>query len=142
SPEDEDPSELLKHVRPEDLIEYGMIPEFVGRFPVIVSFEQLTEEQLVEILWKPKNSLVKQYKKLFELENVELRFEEEAMHAIVRQAIERNTGARGLRSIMEVVMLDVMYELPDLSNARECVITEEVVEEGEKPAISYEKKSA
>jgi ATP-dependent Clp protease ATP-binding subunit ClpX len=140
--QDEEEDNLLQHARPEDLIEYGLIPEFVGRFPVIVSFDQLTEDELVEILWRPKNSLVKQYKKLFELENVQLRFEEEAMRSIVRKAIERKTGARGLRSILEEIMLDIMYELPSLKNARECVITPEVVEEGEEPMITYEKKSA
>ena len=139
---EQDPSELLQHARPQDLIEYGLIPEFVGRFPVIVAFDELDEDILTEILWKPKNSLVKQYKKLFELENVNLRFQDEAMRAIVRKAIERKTGARGLRSIMEEIMLDIMYELPSLQNARECVITEDTVYEGEKPMIVYEKKSA
>ncbi len=142
SGEADDPDELLKYVRPQDLVEYGLIPEFVGRFPVIVSFDELTEDQLVEILWKPKNSLVKQYKKLFDIENVELQFNEEAMRAIVRKAIEQKTGARGLRSILEDIMLDIMYELPNLQNARECVITKEVVEEGESPVVMYEKKSA
>jgi len=142
SGEADDPDELLKYVRPQDLVEYGLIPEFVGRFPVIVSFDELTEDQLVEILWKPKNSLVKQYKKLFDIENVDLQFREEAMRAIVRKAIEQKTGARGLRSILEDIMLDIMYELPNLQNARECVITKEVVEEGESPVVMYEKKSA
>lgn len=137
-----DPSALLEYARPQDLIEYGLIPEFVGRFPVIVSFDELTEDMLLDILWKPKNSLVKQYKKLFELENVNLRFQEDAKRAIVQQAIERKTGARGLRSIMEDIMLDIMYELPSLQNARECVITEETVLEGDQPMIVYEKKSA
>lgn len=142
SQDEEDPSELLKHVRPEDLIDYGLIPEFVGRFPVAVTFDELDEEMLLEILWRPKNSLIKQYKKLFELENVTLQFKEEAKRAIVQKAIERNTGARGLRSILEEIMLDIMYELPGLQNAQECVITEETVREGEKPMIVYEKKSA
>jgi ATP-dependent Clp protease ATP-binding subunit ClpX len=140
--DEEDPSELLKHVRPEDLINYGLIPEFVGRFPVTVTFDELDEDMLLEILWRPKNSLIKQYKKLFELENVTLQFKEEAKRAIVQKAIERNTGARGLRSILEDIMLDIMYELPGLQNAQECVITEETVREGEKPMIVYEKKSA
>jgi ATP-dependent Clp protease ATP-binding subunit ClpX len=137
-----DHSTLMRYARPQDLIEYGLIPEFVGRFPVIVSFDELTEDMLLEILWRPKNSLIKQYKKLFELEDVKLRFQEEAKRAIVRKAIERKTGARGLRSIIEEVMLDIMYELPSLENAQECVVTEDTVLEGEKPMIVYEKKSA
>src|SRR5690554_4147620 len=138
----ESSNELLKHVRPEDVVKFGMIPEFVGRFPVIVAFDELSENMLVEILWKPKNSLVKQYQKLFELENVKLRFNQEAMVAIVREAIKRKTGARGLRAIIEEVMLDIMYELPSLENVRECVITEESVLHREKPMLVYEKQSA
>ena len=133
---------VLKHVRPTDLTKFGLIPEFVGRFPVIVTFDELDEEMLVDILWKPKNSLVKQYQKLFELEGVKLRFNQEALKAMVREAIKRKTGARGLRAIIEEVMLDVMYELPSLDNVRECVITEECVLTGEKPMLVYEKKSA
>jgi ATP-dependent Clp protease ATP-binding subunit ClpX len=140
--EDPDESEVLKHARPEDLVNYGLIPEFVGRFPVIVSFDALDEDMLLEILWKPKNSLVKQYKKLFSLEEVDLQFQEEAMRAIVQKAIARKTGARGLRSILEEIMLDIMYELPSLENAKECVITEETVRSGERPMIVHEKKSA
>jgi ATP-dependent Clp protease ATP-binding subunit ClpX len=133
---------LLKHVRPEDVVKFGMIPEFVGRFPVIVAFDELSEDMLVDILWKPKNSLVKQYQKLFELENVKLRFHQEAMVAIVREAIKRKTGARGLRAILEEVMLDIMYELPSLKNVRECIITEESVLNKDKPMLVYEKQSA
>ncbi|MGM0559356.1 MAG: ATP-dependent Clp protease ATP-binding subunit ClpX [Myxococcota bacterium] len=140
--DDEDVSEILKYVRPHDLVKFGLIPEFVGRFPVIVTFDELSEDMLVEILWKPKNSLVKQYQKLFEMENVKLRFQEEAMSAIVVEAIKRKTGARGLRSILEEIMLDVMYELPSLRNVRECIITEEVLTKKEKPMLVYEKKSA
>ncbi len=139
---DESSSEILKYVRPHDLVKFGLIPEFVGRFPVNVTFDELTEDILVKILWKPKNSLVKQYQKLFEMEGVKLRFQDEAMVAIVREAIKRKTGARGLRSILEEVMLDVMYELPSLRNVRECVITEEVLTNKEKPMLVYEKKSA
>jgi ATP-dependent Clp protease ATP-binding subunit ClpX len=139
---DDSTSEILKYVRPHDLVKFGLIPEFVGRFPVIVTFDELSEDMLVDILWKPKNSLVKQYQKLFEMENVKLRFQDEAMVAIVRAAIKRKTGARGLRSILEEVMLDVMYELPSLRNVRECVITEEVLTNKEKPMLVYEKKSA
>ena len=135
-------NEILKYVRPYDLVKFGLIPEFVGRFPVIVTFDELSEDMLVEILWKPKNSLVKQYQKLFEMENVKLRFQDDAMVAIVQEAIKRKTGARGLRSILEEVMLDVMYELPSLRNVRECIITEEVLTKKEKPMLVYEKKSA
>ncbi len=139
---DENTSEILKFARPHDLVKFGLIPEFVGRFPVIVTFDELSEDMLVDILWQPKNSLVKQYQKLFEMEGVKLRFQDEAMVAIVREAIKRKTGARGLRSILEEVMLDVMYELPSLRNVRECVITEEVLTNKEKPMLVYEKKSA
>ena len=138
----ENTSAMLKHVRPQDLTKFGLIPEFVGRFPVIVTFDELDETMLVDILWKPKNSLVKQYQKLFELEGVKLRFNQEALVAIVREAIKRKTGARGLRSIIEEIMLDIMYELPSLDNVRECVVTEEVVLKKEKPMLVYEKKSA
>ncbi len=133
---------ILKHARPQDLTKFGLIPEFVGRFPVMVTFDELDEEMLVEILWKPKNSLIKQYQRLFELEGVKLRFHEEAMVAIVRKAIERKTGARGLRAILEEIMLEIMYEIPSLDNVRECVITEDVVVNGEKPMLVFEKKSA
>ena len=133
---------ILKHVRPQDLTKFGLIPEFVGRFPVIVTFDELDEGMLVEILWKPKNSLIKQYQKLFELEGVKLRFNEEALLAIVREAIKRKTGARGLRAIIEEIMLEIMYEIPSLENVRECVVTEDVVTKNEKPMLVYEKKSA
>lgn len=129
-------------MRPHDLVKFGLIPEFVGRFPIIVTFDELDEEMLVDILWKPKNSLVKQYQKLLEMENVKLRFQEGAMVAIVREAIKRKTGARGLRSIIEEIMLDVMYELPSLENVRECIITEEVLTHKEKPMLVYEKKKS
>ncbi len=138
----ESTNDLLKHVRPEDVVKYGMIPEFVGRFPVIVPFEELSEDMLVEILWRPKNSLVEQYQKLFEFEDVKLRFNDDAMVAIVREAIERKTGARGLRAILEEVMLDIMFELPSLQNVRECIITEESVVQRDKPMLVYEKQSA
>lgn len=133
---------ILHHVRPADLNKFGLIPEFVGRFPVIVTFDELDEDMLVDILWQPKNSLVKQYEKLFELEGVKLRLNQEAMVAMVREAIKRKTGARGLRAIIEEVMLDIMYELPSLDNVRECVITEDVVLKKEKPMLVYEKQSA
>jgi ATP-dependent Clp protease ATP-binding subunit ClpX len=133
---------ILHRVKPADLTKFGLIPEFVGRFPVIVTFDELDEDMLVNILWQPKNSLIKQYQKLFELENVKLRVNPEAMMAIVREAIKRKTGARGLRAIIEEVMLDIMYEIPSLENVRECVITEDVVLKREKPMLVYEKQSA
>jgi ATP-dependent Clp protease ATP-binding subunit ClpX len=129
-------------VTSEDFIKFGLIPEFMGRLPVTVPFESLSEDALYEILWKPKNSLVKQYKKLFELEKVSLRFTPEAMRAIVREAVTRKSGARGLRAITEEIMLDIMYELPDMTDVRECVIHEGVVLHHEAPQLVPAKKSA
>ncbi|ELK47163.1 ATP-dependent protease ATP-binding subunit ClpX [Halobacillus sp. ACCC02827] len=119
--------ELLTKVLPEDLLSYGLIPEFIGRLPVIGSLEHLDEEALVEILTKPKNALVKQYQKLFQIDHVELEMEEDALREIARLAIERKTGARGLRSIIEGIMLDVMYELPSRDDIEKCIITKETV---------------
>lgn len=131
-------NEYLSKVLPEDLLRYGLIPEFIGRLPVLASLEQLDEETLVEILTKPKNALVKQYKKLLELDNVELEFEEEALREIAKQAIERKTGARGLRSIIEMIMLDVMYDLPSRDNIKKCVITKESVSDQLVPKLLLE----
>ena len=134
---------LLSQVRPEDLTKFGLIPEFVGRLPVIVTFDQLTEGDLLRILFEPRNSLVKQYKKLFELENVKLRFHQEALAAIVRQVIQTKSGARGLRGVIEDIMLDIMYELPSLKDVRECIITEDVVTKRDRPLLVLgEKQSA
>ncbi|WP_079479499.1 ATP-dependent protease ATP-binding subunit ClpX [Halobacillus salinus] len=128
--------ELLTRVLPEDLLSYGLIPEFIGRLPVIGSLEQLDENALVEILTKPKNALVKQYQKLFQIDHVELEIEEEALREIARLAIERKTGARGLRSIIEGIMLDVMYELPSRDDIEKCIITQETVkEDGGRPKL-------
>ena len=124
---EEEKKELLTRVLPEDLLSYGLIPEFIGRLPVIGSLEQLDEEALVEILTKPKNALVKQYQKLFQIDHVELEMEEDALREIARLAIERKTGARGLRSIIEGIMLDVMYELPSRDDIEKCIITQETV---------------
>jgi ATP-dependent Clp protease ATP-binding subunit ClpX len=135
-------NEVIHDLTPEDLVKYGLIPEFVGRLPVIVPFELLHEDDLYEILWRPKNSLVKQYKRLFEYEKVNLRFTPEAMRAIVREGFSRKSGARGLRAIIEEIMLDIMYELPDLNDVRECVITEGVVVKGERPELVLQKQSA
>ena len=134
----QDRSALLQQVRSEDLIRFGLIPEFVGRLPVIVTLDELDERSLVEILWKPRNSLVRQYRRLFELEGVKLKFHHEAMSAIVAEGIQRGTGARGLRAILESVMLDVMYDLPSLSGVRECVITEESVRGDAKPLLIHD----
>jgi ATP-dependent Clp protease ATP-binding subunit ClpX len=130
--------EILKFVQPEDLIKFGLIPEFLGRLPVIATLDELNEETLIRILTEPKNSLVKQFSKLFEIEGVNLRFTDTAMSAIAREAIKRKSGARGLRAILESCMLDVMYEIPSIDNVKECVIGEEVVLKGEKPILLYE----
>lgn len=119
--------ELLSKVLPEDLLRFGLIPEFIGRLPVIASLEQLDEDALIEILTKPKNALVKQYQKMLELDDVELKFEEDALNEIAKKAIERKTGARGLRSIIEGIMLDVMFDLPSRDDITECIITKETV---------------
>lgn len=121
-------AELLKLLEPEDLLKYGLIPEFIGRLPSIVTLEELTEEALVEIITKPKNALLKQYTALFDMDNVKLTVEENAIRAIARKAIERKTGARGLRGIMENIMTDIMYEIPSRDDITEVVITEEMVE--------------
>jgi ATP-dependent Clp protease ATP-binding subunit ClpX len=125
--------EILNHVRPEDLLKYGMIPEFVGRIPVIAPFDELSEEDLVRILQEPRNALVKQYKKFFQMEGVELTFTEDALAEIAHQAIARKSGARGLRAIMEEVMLEIMYETPSKTDIRECVINAAVVRKQEEP---------
>nr|WGD59358.1 ATP-dependent protease ATP-binding subunit ClpX [Bacillus velezensis] len=127
--------ELLSKVLPEDLLRFGLIPEFIGRLPVIASLEQLDETALVEILTKPKNALVKQYKKMLELDDVELEFEGEALSEIAKKAIERKTGARGLRSIIEGIMLDVMFDLPSRDDIEKCVITGATVADGEAPRL-------
>ncbi|UCG11113.1 MAG: ATP-dependent Clp protease ATP-binding subunit ClpX [Deltaproteobacteria bacterium] len=130
--------EILMRVQPEDLIKFGMIPEFVGRLPVVATLHELTEDELVEIMQEPKNALVKQYQKLFGMENVTLRFTEGALRAVAREAMQRNSGARGLRSILENIMLDIMYEIPSQPDIRECVISEEVVSNREPPLLLYE----
>jgi ATP-dependent Clp protease ATP-binding subunit ClpX len=119
-------------VEPDDLVHYGIIPELIGRLPIIASLSEISEEEMVRILSEPKNSLVKQYKKLFAIDNVALSFEEDALRAIAAKSLARKTGARGLRSILEEIMIDVMYELPEFGGY-EIVITKEVVTEGDKP---------
>nr|ABZ07521.1 putative ATPase family associated with various cellular activities (AAA) [uncultured marine microorganism HF4000_ANIW137I15] len=134
--------EIFSKVQPEDLLKYGLIPEFVGRLPVIAYLNELDEEALVQVLCEPKNALVKQYKRLFEFENVALRFTDESLVAIAREAMKRKTGARGLRSILEEIMLDTMYEIPSRADVKECVVTEEVISLREPPILVYEKKRA
>ena len=137
-------SELLAQSQPMDLIKFGLIPEFVGRIPVQTALEELTEDDLIRILQEPKNALLKQYRKLFELDKVELTFTENAMTSIAKQAIERKTGARGLRNVIEKTMLEIMYKLPSLPDVRECIINQAVVENDMEPLLLYhqEVKSA
>ena len=133
--------ETLQEIQPEDLLKYGLIPEFVGRLPVIATLDELGEEALVDIIVKPKNALIKQYAKIFEFENVKLKFQNEALWAIAREAIKRKSGARGLRAILEDVMLEIMYDIPSQENVKECVISEDVILKREKPLILYENKT-
>jgi ATP-dependent Clp protease ATP-binding subunit ClpX len=134
-------SELLGLVEPEDLMKFGMIPEFVGRLPVLASLEELDEVALIAILTKPRNALIKQYQKLFEMENVQLKFTEGALSAVATEAIKRKTGARGLRAILEECMLDVMYDLPSRDNIKECIISEDVVLRQQEPILVYENQA-
>ncbi|MHC5653257.1 ATP-dependent Clp protease ATP-binding subunit ClpX [Stappia sp.] len=141
APEDRRTGELFLSLEPEDLLKFGLIPEFVGRLPVIATLVDLDEDALVQILTEPKNALVKQYQRLFEMESVELTFHEEALKAIARKAIERKTGARGLRSILEAILLDTMYELPGLKEVKEVVISAEVVTGEARPLYIYEDRA-
>ncbi|SMO77240.1 ATP-dependent Clp protease ATP-binding subunit ClpX [Ruegeria faecimaris] len=129
--------EIFKELEPEDLLKFGLIPEFVGRLPVLATLEDLDEDALVTILTKPKNALVKQYQRLFELEDAELGFTDDALKAIAKRAIERKTGARGLRSILEDILLDTMFELPGMKNVTEVVVNEEAVSSDKQPLIIY-----
>jgi ATP-dependent Clp protease ATP-binding subunit ClpX len=135
-------TELLEHLQPEDLMRYGLIPEFVGRIPTIATLEKLDEEALVEILTEPKNALVRQYKKLFKIDGIDLQFDDDALRAIARAALEHDTGARGLRTILERVMLDLMYELPGRSEMNEVRITEEMIEGANHSAIQFDELKA
>ena len=129
--------EILGEVTPQDLVKFGLIPEFVGRVPINVSLEGLDEEALVRILKEPKNALIKQYQRLFEFDDVELRFEEEAVVEIAKKALERKTGARGLRSIMENVLMDVMYRIPSDDTIEQCIITKEVIDDESQPLVVH-----
>ena len=135
-----DINKTMSLVQPEDLIKFGLIPEFIGRIPIIATLGELSLEALVRILTEPKNALIKQYEKLFELEGVELKFTDEVLSAVARDAIKRKSGARGLRAILESIMLDIMYEIPSTKGIRECVIGEEVITKGEAPLLLYENK--
>ncbi len=137
SPDDRRTGAVLRELEPEDLLRFGLIPEFVGRLPVTATLEDLDEAALVQILSEPKNALVKQYQRLFEMEGVKLIIPDEALKAIARRAIERKTGARGLRSIMEIILLDTMYDLPSMAGVEEVVISREVVEGDAKPLLIY-----
>jgi ATP-dependent Clp protease ATP-binding subunit ClpX len=133
--------ELLNEVQPEDLLKFGLIPEFIGRLPVIATLHELTESALIDILTRPRNSLVKQFQKLFEMDGVKLKFAKGALQAVARKAIERESGARGLRAILEEAMLDIMYEVPSKAGIKEVVINEEVITKGETPLIVYHKEA-
>ena len=130
--------DILKMVQPEDLIKFGLIPEFLGRLPVVATLDELNEDALIRILQEPKNALLKQFKKLFEMEGVNLRLTDSALSAIAKEAMKRKSGARGLRAIMESCMLEIMYELPSVENVKECVIGEDVVMRNEAPILLYE----
>jgi ATP-dependent Clp protease ATP-binding subunit ClpX len=134
--------EILEEVQPEDLIQFGLIPEFLGRLPITATLEELSEASLIRILKEPKNALIKQFKKLFEMEEVNLRFTEAALSAIAKAAIKRKSGARGLRSIMENALLDIMYDIPSTENVKECVVGEEVITKNEVPILLYEQSKA
>lgn len=133
--EKEDSSQLLAKIQPEDLLRFGLIPEFIGRLPVIVTLEELSEEALVRIIKEPKNALLKQYKKLLSIDGVELEMDDEAIRAVARQALERKTGARGLRGILESTMTEIMYEIPSRDDVEKCIITKETIEMKGRPKL-------
>lgn len=138
--DEKDIAEVLQNVEPEDLLKFGLIPEFIGRLPVIVALHPLKEKALIRILSEPKNALIRQYQKLLGMDNVELVFEEKAVRAIAKKAIERNTGARGLRAIIEKIMTKVMYEIPGMKDVVRCTVTEDTVLKGEPPLLERKKK--
>jgi ATP-dependent Clp protease ATP-binding subunit ClpX len=137
---DKDDPDIFTRVEPEDLQSYGLIPELIGRLPIVAGLHELTKGAMTDILLKPKNALTKQYRKLFNMEGVDLVFEDEALDAIVEKALERKTGARGLRSIMENIMLDIMFTVPSMKNIEQCTITRETVYDNAPPV--YEKRKA
>jgi ATP-dependent Clp protease ATP-binding subunit ClpX len=135
--------DLLNHIQPEDLLKYGLIPELIGRIPIVAPLQSLSEEAMKNILTEPKNAILKQYKKLYMMEGIELEFDPFSVDAIVKRAMERKTGARALRSIVEDFMLDIMYDLPEKKNIQKCIITKDVVEKGKEPLfLKVDKKSA
>jgi len=139
---DKDDPRIFTKVEPEDLQKFGLIPELIGRIPIICGLEQLSDEAMIEILLKPRNAITKQYKKLFQMEDVELDFEQDALEAVVKKARERKTGARGLRSILEASMLDIMFTVPSMKNVKRCVITRETIENQAPPIYEKQKASA
>jgi ATP-dependent Clp protease ATP-binding subunit ClpX len=141
SKKEKNKDELLQKVQPEDLLKFGLIPEFIGRLPVVSTLKELTHADLIKILQEPKDALVKQYQKLFDLDGIKLKFTEGALNAVAELSLERKSGARGLRAIMENTLLDIMYELPSRNDVLECIVSEEVVKEDEKPILLLEKKS-
>ncbi len=132
--------DVLRRIQPEDLIKFGLIPEFVGRIPVVATLEELDEQTLIKILKEPKNALIKQFQKLFAMDGIDLHFTDGAIESIAREALKRKTGARGLRAIMEQAMLDIMYELPSKEGIKECVVSEEVILNGAEPILLYEQE--
>ena len=136
-----DPAKLLHMVEPQDLLHYGLIPEFIGRLPVVAVLDELDEKALVTILTEPRNAIIKQYQKLFEFENVDLKFTDGALHAVARETMKRKTGARGLRSILENIMLETMYELPSQTNIKECIVNEDVITGKSKPILVYHNRA-
>jgi ATP-dependent Clp protease ATP-binding subunit ClpX len=129
--------EILVQVQPQDLLKFGLIPEFVGRLPVLATLDELSEDALVRILKEPKNALVKQYQKLLELDQVNLKFADDALVAVAKEALKRKSGARGLRAILEKAMLDLMYELPSVKEVRDCLITEDFITKHAPPILTY-----
>jgi ATP-dependent Clp protease ATP-binding subunit ClpX len=132
---------LLSQVQSEDLLRFGLIPEFIGRLPIIATLEELTEDDFIRILTTPKNALVRQYQKYFDFEKVKLQFDDAALRAIAQEALRRKTGARGLRSIMEEIMLETMYDIPSRTDVQECMVTEEAVTRRQQPALLYKQAS-
>tara|TARA_B110000438_G_scaffold3207_1_gene3284 strand:+ start:152 stop:655 length:504 start_codon:yes stop_codon:yes gene_type:complete len=137
--QDQSAGDLIKSLEPEDLIKYGLIPEFVGRMPILATLEDLDEKSLIKILKEPKNSLIKQYKRLFEFENVKLTFKDEAVAEIAKKAIKKKTGARGLRSIIEALLLKTMFKLPTMENVEEVIIDQSMVKNSSEPLIIHNK---
>ena len=138
---DVDINKIMSLVQPEDLIKFGLIPEFIGRIPIVTTLSELSLDALVRILTEPKNALTKQYKKLFELEDVELKFTDEVLTAVAEAALKRKSGARGLRAILESLMLEIMYDIPSIPEIRECIINEAVITKGEPPLLLYENQA-